>query len=142
MKTEKDIVRFLLLIIGVVVGLATIVLCLSGCAAGRGDAGEIIVGLEVGRLVETFNHAAHFGISMLPEPWGTLAAGLLATLTGVGGGYLANKSRDKADAAFDEGVSRAGTTPVVPVEAVGPREALVDALILELTKKPRPIDPS
>lgn len=125
-------------LISTIAGIAGLLSLLSGCSVGRGDAGEIVVGMEVGRMVETFNQAAAYGSSFLPAPWGPIVSAVVATMTGVGGAWAANRARDKADAAFDEGTARAAVAVTPPV--VTP--TVTEAIAIELARKPRPIDPA
>lgn len=88
---------------GLIIMFIVICLLLSGCAAGRGDAGEVVVGFEVGRMVETTNQGLHVAAGFLPPPWNGIAEALLPIATGVGGMYVTKAARDKADALYDEG---------------------------------------
>lgn len=61
---------------------------LLGCAAGRGPAGEVVVGLDVAKLPETATELAATAAGLIPGPWGKLIeTGVLA----VGAGALAHQ---------------------------------------------------
>ncbi len=60
-------------------------LLLVGCATGRGPAGEVIIGVEVGTLTDTANQALGAGINMFAPGLGTIIAGGLASIGGVAG---------------------------------------------------------
>ncbi len=94
---------------------------LTGCEVGRGDAGEIVIGVGVGRLVETFGQAAQVGLAMLPPPWGALGSIFLPLITGVGGAYATKLARDKADALYDEGMVRGTMEKLASVLAEKPQ---------------------
>lgn len=97
--------KLVYLLLGSLLSLGVIVF-LQGCAAGRGDAGELVVGFKVGQLTETAGQALNLAAGMLPAPWGSIASIVIASLTGLSGSYLTAKSRDKADALYDEGYAR------------------------------------
>ena len=86
-----------------------------GCAAGRGPAGEVIVGIDIAKLPETAGELANAAAGFLPPPWGTLVqlgAGLL-----FGGGSVAvaaQRSRRREDAAWDEAERRTYERVAIP----------------------------
>jgi len=71
------------------IGLACVVLALTfgGCAAGRGPAGEIIIGWDVAKLPETAGELANAAAGFLPPPWNLIAGAGALALTG----YAAKK---------------------------------------------------
>lgn len=92
--------------IGSVCLLAVTFLGLSGCAFGRNElTGEIVGGIELGRLADTTNSALSAAGSMLPPPWGGIAEFALPAIAA--GGLIHGRSRSTAkresDAAYDEG---------------------------------------
>lgn len=115
---------------------AIVAACLmSGCAVGRGDNGDIVLGFAAGRMVETVGQAGH----VLAESGGTLAnlffpgSGTLVSSVlgalGVGGAgiFAAKKAGDaKAAAAKHEGedkgfeYSKALFAPPPPISAAPP----------------------
>ena len=124
---------------------AALLLFVSGCAAGRGPNGEIITGIEVGRLPEQAGEFLGSAASLLPPPWNYAAGGVLALL-GIGGPAAAARAsakasgaervKSEADRAYEEGraaereaantrdlhydLGRAASTPPVPHPAVPP----------------------
>lgn len=92
--------------------LALPLLVASGCAVGRNEqTGAIILGIEAGRLTETAGQALGAAAGFLPPPFNYIATGAVSLL-GLGGAAkigstVAHRARDRADAAFDEGHSRA-----------------------------------
>ena len=78
---------------------------LTGCAIGKGPSGELVIGIDVGAAPETMSElgGAIAGTFLGPQV-GTLVAGVLATVLGVGGVGIAGsklssreKSRRRAD---------------------------------------------
>jgi len=67
-----------------VAGMFTVAVIVSGCAAGRGDDGSIVVGARVADLVETPGQALNAAAGLLPGPWGAIAT-IGATILGGGG---------------------------------------------------------
>lgn len=88
-----------------VVILAGVALWLLGCAAGKGPAGEIVVGFDVGRVVESAPEAANALAGLLPPPFNMIATGGIALLAGWGAEKRArireNQSWDQAKAEAD-----------------------------------------
>lgn len=79
--------------------LAVFALLVSGCATGRGPGGEVVIGVDAGRLVETPSEAFRAAGDFLPAPWNyivTGAGGLLAA------GAAAGRSRKRENDAWDE----------------------------------------
>lgn len=93
-------------------------LMLAGCAVGRRESdGAIILGFDVAKLPETPQQFLGAASGFLPEPWGSLAVGAGTLIFGGGAvGAMARRSKQREDAAFDEGVSRA--TPAAPLPPV------------------------
>ncbi len=60
-------------------------LLLVGCAVGRGDAGEVILGVELGIMADNANQALGAGINMFAPGLGTIIAGGLASIGGGAG---------------------------------------------------------
>lgn len=88
------------------VALTTAFCGLSGCAFGRNElTGEIVGGIELGRLADTTNSALSAAGEMLPPPWGSVAEFALPAIAA--GGLIHGRSRTAAkkesDAAYDEG---------------------------------------
>lgn len=83
----------IILCVGLAVGL-------GACAVGRGPAGEVVAGVEVGVLAETTNELARGALGQLAGPWGNLLLAGLGT-TGVGGlvAAVVKLGQAKADAA-------------------------------------------
>lgn len=75
-------------------------LMLAGCAVGRRETdGAIVLGFEAGKLVETPGQALNVAADFLPEPFRSVAVGVL----GIGGTALATRRSQRArDAAWDE----------------------------------------
>lgn len=101
--------KFIYLLLGVL--LVAGLLCLSGCAVGRGPAGEIVVGTKVGQLPETGSELLAAASSAIGTASGVGWLGPVLSLlgvVGVGGGahYLANRGRDRTDAQYDEGFGK------------------------------------
>lgn len=80
-----------------------------GCAVGRGPAGEIVVGLDVGRSAETAEEALQAAAGLLPPPWDKAAAALLTVA--LAGWSAARSRRDGERSGWDEGV--ASTMPQI-----------------------------
>ena len=78
---------------------------LTGCAIGKGPSGELVVGFDVGTAPETVSElGGAIASTFLGPQVGTLVAGVLATVLGVGGVGIAGsklsgreKSRKRAD---------------------------------------------
>ncbi len=78
---------------------------LTGCAIGKGPSGELVVGFDVGTAPETVSElGGAIASTFLGPQVGTLVAGVLATVLGVGGVGIAGsklssreKSRRRAD---------------------------------------------
>lgn len=93
--------------IGILMTGILIAMALSGCMAARGPAGEIVIGMEVGRLVETTNQAILTGAGMIPGvgPFlqnmliGAGASGLTVAGAMKGGRAMLEKRRKAADIA-------------------------------------------
>jgi len=62
--------------------ISLFLLVLVGCSVGRGPGGEIVIGMEVGRMVETGNQAIIAAAGMVPG-----IGGILQTLL-IGGGTM------------------------------------------------------
>jgi len=85
-------------------------LLLSGCGVGRGPAGEIILGVEVGALVDTFEQGLIGAAGMIPGAGPILQQILLSAAAGgvtvAGVGKLAvnklEKRRKEADQEREE----------------------------------------
>lgn len=88
------------------IALVLFMLLLCGCAAGRGPAGEVIIGAEVGRLVEAPSQALVAASGFLPPPWNYLATAVGGLLTVGVGAYATNRARDRTDAQYDEAYIR------------------------------------
>lgn len=72
-------------------------LVLSGCAAGRGPGGEVIVGFDVAKLPEGATQLAAHAAGFLPEPWGTIASGVVLSVGGVlAGNYRGRRVGERA----------------------------------------------
>jgi hypothetical protein len=86
-------------------GLAVCLLALSvlaGCAVGRTDTGDTVLGFNVDSAPETVTEAANAAASFLPEPWNELAKlGIGIVAGGLGVGNLASRTRRREDAAWD-----------------------------------------
>ena len=67
-----------------VAGLIAVAVIVSGCSAGRGDDGSIVIGARVADLVETPGQALSAAAGLLPGPWGAIAT-IGATILGGGG---------------------------------------------------------
>lgn len=76
---------------GIIIAAAVALLFPGGCAAGRGPAGEVIVGWDVARLPETAGESLNAAAGFLPAPWNYLATGVLGAL-GIGGVGAAARS--------------------------------------------------
>lgn len=80
--------------------LACVAVCglmLAGCAAGRGPGGEVIVGFDVAKLPEGATQLAANAASLLPEPWGTIASGVVLSVGGVlAGNYRGRRVGERA----------------------------------------------
>lgn len=79
---------------------------LTGCAFGRNElTGEIVGGIELGRLADTTNSAISQAAEFLPAPYGKIAEFALPAIAA--GGLLHGRGRSTAkkesDAAYDEG---------------------------------------
>lgn len=72
---------------------------LTGCAAGKGPGGEIVVGFDVGRVVESAPEAATMLAKMLPPPFGTIATGGIALLAGWG---AEKRARNRENQSWEE----------------------------------------
>lgn len=81
-----------------------------GCAAGRGPAGEVIVGWDVAQLPETVGELGQAAAGFLPPPWNYLAGAGALALTG----YAAKKRGE--DRGWDMAV---GTQPQAKPPAPG-----------------------
>jgi hypothetical protein len=129
-----------MLIVGGLIMLAGVLMV--GCAAGKTNSGGIVLGVDVATLPETAGEAVGFIGKFLPPPFGEIAAGAGALILGAGTAAVTARNRRKdadrnwdeatdrakreaeerqrlADAAFDEGVARAGAT--VRSSDTGPR---------------------
>lgn len=107
--------------------LVFVVLWATGCAAGKGPAGEIVVGFDVGRVVESAPEAANALAGLLPPPFNMIATGGIALLAGWGAEKRArnreNQSWDQAKAEADAEAAKrlaALLTPVAGVTAPPP----------------------
>lgn len=84
---------------------ALVVLCLQlfGCAAGRGPAGEVVVGFDVAKLPETTGQLVNAASAFLPPPFNYIASGVGALVL-AGGAGAASRARYKRDTdkAWDE----------------------------------------
>jgi len=67
---------------------------LSGCAVGRGPAGEIILGVEAGQLVETAGQAVATGLNLLVPGLGAVGVAIGAPILAA---VRANRKRRRAD---------------------------------------------
>lgn len=76
-------------------------LFLSGCAAGRGPGGEVVVGFDVAKLPESATQLAATAAGFLPEPWGSIASGVVLSI-GAGAAGLLKGRRDGERAGWDE----------------------------------------
>lgn len=72
---------------------------LSGCAVGKTQSGQIVLGIEAGQLAETTTEAASMLAGLLPPPFGTIATGAVALLAGWG---TERRARSQSDKAWDE----------------------------------------
>lgn len=102
--------KLIYLVLGVLVSAGLICL-LTGCAVGRGPAGEIVVGTKVGSLPETGSELLAAASTAIGAASGVGWLGPVLSLlgvVGVGGGahYLANRGRDRADGQYDEGYAK------------------------------------
>ncbi len=90
---------------GLVCLLGGFLMLLSGCSIGRGHGGEFIVGVEIGRAVETGNQALFVGAGMIPGvgPFiqnmllGAGASGLTVAGVAKAGRMAVEKRRKAAD---------------------------------------------
>ena len=80
---------------------AACLLFASGCAAGRGPGGEVVVGFDVAKLPEGATQLAASAAGLLPEPWGTIASGVVLSV-GAGAAGLLKGKRDGERAGWDE----------------------------------------
>lgn len=73
----------------------------AGCAAGRGPGGEVVVGFDVAKLPENATQLAAAAAGFLPEPWGTIASGVVLSV-GAGAAGLLKGKRDGERAGWEE----------------------------------------
>lgn len=115
-----------------------LLLCIAGCAAGRGPGGEVVVGFDVAKLPETTAQLASHAAGFLPEPFGTIASGLVLSVgSGIAAHYrgvragerkgwderdeaLRARERDKLLAGADPSVATAAITVGAPIPGVQP----------------------
>ena len=84
-------------------GIACVLLtlaCLTACGVGRSETGQVIWGLDMGRIAETAPQALKAAASFLPPPFDLIATGAVTLLLGGGGVGVAAK---KIKAAEDKG---------------------------------------
>lgn len=81
-----------ILIILCVIIIAALLVLLTGCAAGRGPAGEIIIGMDVARLPENTTELANAAAGFLPPPWSAIATTAIG-LFGAGAAAYGAKKR-------------------------------------------------
>jgi hypothetical protein len=107
--------------VAVAVAVALFVaLFLTACAAGRATDGKTVVGFPVGgpapeSITEGIAAVAGIAGTILPPPFGTIAIGIGAIATAIGGavwgGTRERAASQRADAAYDEGQARAAARP-------------------------------
>lgn len=111
-----------------ILAIAFVAVGLGACAAGRGPAGEVIVGFDVASLPENATEFGAAAAKLLPSPWGDLlaygigGAGLLA-----GAHYRARKKGE--DAGWTDALGTPAQAPVYvgagsPGGYVAPRVAV------------------
>jgi hypothetical protein len=78
---------------------------LAGCAVGKGPTGEIVIGVEAGRMAETTEHVIGGALNSWLPGMGTLVAGGLTSVGGVGAITAAVRNarkRKRADQAREQ----------------------------------------
>jgi len=94
--------RLIYELIGPLLGIAviaTIIVGLFGCTVGKTQSGQIVLGIEAGRLAETSTEAASWLATMLPPPFGTIATGGIALLAGWG---AEKRARNRENQSWEE----------------------------------------
>lgn len=83
--------------------LACCMFLLCGCAVGRGAMGEVVVGLDVGKLTENVNQAVGQAIDSLLPGFGTLAAVVFPPIGALAIGWARSHAAARAATARKEG---------------------------------------